>query len=56
MTIRTIEALNLITARKIIHAPEAFTKKLVRQAVAFINICAEATEEDRFWAYAAADI
>jgi myo-inositol-1-phosphate synthase len=41
-------------ARRIVHAPEAFTKKAVRAAIAFVNSSPEATEEDRFWAEAAA--
>jgi hypothetical protein len=40
-------------ARIIVHAPEAFSKKAVRAAVAFINASTEATDEDRFWAQAA---
>ena len=42
-------------ARKIIHSPEAYTKKLVRQAVAFVKIFST-DEEDLFWADAAGDI
>jgi hypothetical protein len=42
-------------ARKIIHSPEAFAKKLVRQAVAFVKSFS-ADEEDLFWAEAAGDI
>ncbi len=45
--------MTLSQARKIIHAPEAFTKAIVRQAVAFILSCGAADEEDRFWADAA---
>ena len=43
-------------ARKIVHSPEAFAKKLVRQAVAFVLSCAEADDEDHFWANMASDI
>jgi hypothetical protein len=43
-------------ARKIVHAPEAFSKKLVQESVAFIENCVEADDEDRFWAEAASDI
>jgi hypothetical protein len=43
-------------ARKIVHAPEAFAKKLVRQAVAFVLASPESDDEDRFWADAASDI
>lgn len=43
-------------ARRIVHAPEAFSKQAVRLAVRIIVKSPDATEEDRYWADAASDI
>jgi hypothetical protein len=45
--------MTLFQARKIVHAPEAFSRSMVKTAVAFILGCAQADDEDRFWADAA---
>ena len=47
---------DLQASRRVVHAPEAFSKKAVRLAVKIILASPEADEEDRFWADAASDI
>lgn len=48
--------MTILQARLVIHAPEAFSKATVREAVQFVASSQAATVEDRFWADAASDI